>query len=35
MIGDYALKHFDETLVRALALEPLDVDPTARGQFYS
>ena len=34
MIGAYALEKFPQNLVKDLALELLDFDPEARGQFY-
>jgi hypothetical protein len=35
MIATYALKNFDPTFVRAMALEPLQFDPEGpRGQHY-
>jgi len=34
MVGTYALQAFDPKFVKALGLDLLDVDPSARGQFY-
>jgi len=34
MVATYALQKFDPEFVKAVALEPLDFDPSARDQFY-
>lgn len=34
MVGTYALQAFDSKFVKALGLDLLDYDPSARGQFY-
>ncbi|MCJ1249401.1 hypothetical protein MMC30_006625 [Trapelia coarctata] len=34
MVATYALQAFDPKFVQALGLDLLDVDPSARGQFY-
>ncbi|GAB7356898.1 hypothetical protein MBLNU459_g7758t1 [Dothideomycetes sp. NU459] len=34
MVATYVLEHFDREMAQFLGLNLLDVDPTARGQFY-
>jgi len=34
MVATYALQAFDSRFVKAVSLALLDIDPSARGQFY-
>ena len=34
MVGTYALQTWDQKFVQKLGLDLLDMDPSARGQFY-
>lgn len=35
MIATWCLEKFEPTFTAAMSLLPLDIDPKARGQFYS